>query len=150
MIARIDECKGAAAALTEKAVALGLQVRAKYGPNIGWTELQKILVDRDLVHFPCQIRFDGEPLLPGESAHTVASGEQPQDGYTIFVHPSYESRPSEVAYVALCQLAFINFGPAATIEDAEKLGSGALGLTQDEYFHALCKLSDSLGGDDLC
>src|SRR6185503_16845032 len=50
----------------------GLEIREKYGPRIGWAELQRILQDRSCVRYPCEIAFDATPLEPGEFAHPVA------------------------------------------------------------------------------
>ena len=51
------------------------RLRAKYGPHIGWRELQQILADRTQVRYPCEIIFDAGPLDPGEFAHLVPKGE---------------------------------------------------------------------------
>ncbi len=124
-------------------------VRAKYGPRIGWEELLRLLQDRACVHFPCELRFDAEPLLPGEFAHTLPKGGKPEDGFTICLHPLYEQRLQSVPYLVLHQLALVNHGKLATADDAETFGSRALGLSKDDYYHALCELSGEIGGDDL-
>ena len=52
--------------LNEHVAARGAELHAKYGPRIGWQELQQMLVDRTCVRYPCEITFDAGPLQPGE------------------------------------------------------------------------------------
>jgi hypothetical protein len=51
--------------------------------------------------------------------------------------------------LVLHQLVLVNFGGTANADDAEPFGSLALGLSNEDYYHALCELSGQLGGDDL-
>ncbi len=132
-----------------RVVARGAEIRRKYGPQLGWEELCRLLADRSCVDFPCRIEFEAEPLLPGEFAHSTQNSADPNDGYTIFVHPRYASQRSQVPYLVLHQLARVNFGEATTADDAETFGSLALGLTKEAYYEILCELSGQIGGDEL-
>ncbi len=124
-------------------------IRQKYGPIIGWDELQKLLQDRDFAPFPCELRFDSEPLLPGEFAHPVAKGASREEGFVLYIHPFYASELARVPYLVLHQLVLINYGDSATADDAETFGSVALGLSKEDYYRALCELSGQIGGDEL-
>ena len=135
--------------LAELAAAEGAVICQKYGPQLGWDQLLQLLNDRALVRYPCEIRFEAEPLLPGEFAHPVAKGTDPQAGVTIYVHPFYANQLRHVPLLVLYQLALINYGESATAEDAETFGSLALGLSREDYYEALCRLSGQLGGDEL-
>ena len=134
-----------AAELTAKAN----EIRQKYGPEIGWSELQRLLEDRECAPFPCEIKFDADPLLPGEFGHPVPKGASREQGFTIYLHPWYASQLSRVPYLVLHQLALINYGESATLDDAEIFGSLALGLSKEDYYRALCELSGQIGGDEL-
>src|SRR6185503_6349933 len=101
------------------AAAKGLEIREKYGPHIGWTELQRILQDRSCVRYPCEIVFDAAGLQPGEFAHPVAKGEQPEAGFTIFVHPLFMMRLDRLPSLVLYQLVLVNYGDFASADDAE-------------------------------
>jgi len=124
-------------------------IREKYGPHIGWNELHQLLEDRDFAPFPCEIRFDADPLLPGEFGHPVPKGPSKDQGFIIYLHPFYETRLACVPYLVLHQLVLINYGDLATADDAETFGSLALGLFKDDYYRVLCELSGKLGGDEL-
>jgi hypothetical protein len=135
--------------LSAQMAACAGEIRAKYGPEIGWDQLLQLLEDRKFVHFPCEVRFDAEPLLPGEFAHALHKGPHREDGFTIYVHPCYADQLPRVPYLVLPQLVLVTYGPAATADDAETFGSCALGLTKEEYYRALCELSEQIGGDEL-
>jgi hypothetical protein len=134
--------------LAELVATEGAVIRQKYGPRLGWDELLRLLNDRTLVRFPCEIRFEADPLLPGEFAHPVAKGRDPLEGFIIYVHPFYSNQLPHVPLLVLYQLALINYGDSATPEDAETFGSLALGLSREDYYEALCQLSRQIGGND--
>lgn len=135
--------------LSAEVAAQGEQIVRNYGPQMGWEQLQQLLADRRFVRYPCELRFAADPLLPGEFAHPVAKGTIPEDGYVLFIHPHYAAELPSVPYLVLHQLVLINFGEAATADDAETFGALALGLSKDAYYQALCGLSHEIGGDEL-
>jgi len=130
--------------LNDHVASKGAEIHAKYGPRIGWNELQGLLQDRAYVRYPCTIAFEYVPLRPGEFAHPVPKSEQPEDGFTIYVHPYFLAQPEWIPYLVLYQLVLVNYGEFATAEDAEVFGASALGLSQEEYYSTLCQLADEL------
>jgi len=120
------------------------EIRAGYGPRLGWGGLQRLLQDRAQVRYPCDLVFDAAPLLPGEFAHPVARGERPEDGFTLFVHPVFLAQLEEVPLLVLYQLVLVNYGGFASPDDAETFGAAALGLSRDEYYERLCGLADQV------
>lgn len=132
--------------LTTHVAARGVEAFIKFGPELGWTQLQRLLEDRSFVRYPCEIVFDGASLLAGEFAHAVQKGENPEEGFTMYVHPCFEHNLDRAPYPVLYQLVVVNYGEFASADDAETFGAAALGLTRDEYYAALCAISDQLGG----
>ncbi|MCX8092363.1 MAG: hypothetical protein N3I86_15745 [Verrucomicrobiae bacterium] len=130
--------------LAAHVAARGEEIRAKYGPRIGWTELQRILQDRSCVRYPCEIVFDAAPLQPGEFAWPEPKGPKPEDGFTMYVHPLFMTQLDAVPYLVLYQLVLVNYGPFASPDDAETFGAAALGLSKDDYYAALCELADQV------
>jgi hypothetical protein len=122
----------------------GDAIRAKYGPHIGWTELQRILQDCAFVRYPCDIVFDAGPLQPGEFAHPVPRGDSPEEGFNLYVHPWFMLRPDRIPYLALYQLVLVNYGAFASADDAETFGACALGLSKEEYYRIVCELADEI------
>jgi len=132
--------------LTAHVATKGVEVFVKYGPQIGWEELPRLLNDRAFVRYPCEIVFDGGQLLPGECAHPIQKGPSPEDGFTMVVHPLFMLQLERVAYLVLYQLVAVNYGEFASYEEAETFGAAALGLTRDEYYAVLCGMADELDG----
>lgn len=125
----------------------GGELRAKYGPHLGWAELQRILQDRACVRYPCEIVFDSARLQQGEFAYPAPRGERPEDGFDLCVHPYFMMHLDRIAHLALYQLVVINYGEFASPDDAETFGASALGLSKDEYYRSLCELSDEIAAN---
>jgi hypothetical protein len=138
--------KNAKQSLRDHVAAKGAEIFAKYGPRIGWSQLQEILDDRSCVRYPCEIAFNAAALQPGEFAHPVAKGLSPEDGFVLHVHPLFMTQPDRVPYLALYQLVAVNYGEFVTADDAEIFGAAALGLPREEYYQAVCALADEIFG----
>ena len=131
--------------LNAHVAAKGAEVFAKYGPVIGWSQLQAILQDRACVRYPCELVFESARLNPGEFAFPEPKGELPEAGFTLYVHPVYMTQLAMVPYLALYQLVAVNYGVFASADDAETFAARALGLPREEYYQTLCGLADLLG-----
>src|ERR1051325_7294505 len=131
--------------LSAHIAARGAEIFEKYGPHIGWKELQLILNDRSCVRKPCEIVFDSTPLLAGEFAHPIAKGDRPEDGFAMHVHPLFMTQLDRVPLLVFYQLVLVNYGEFASADDAEIFGAAALGLQKEEYYRALCEIADQLG-----
>ncbi|MEI6073428.1 MAG: hypothetical protein WCS31_16700 [Verrucomicrobiae bacterium] len=132
--------------LAAHVAAKGAEIREKYGPQIGWDELLRILDDRSACRYPCEIVFDAEPLQEGEAAFPMAKGEHPDEGFTMFVHPFFMKCPDRVPGLVLYQLVTVNYGDFASALDAETFGASALGISTDEYYQSLCAMADGIAG----
>ncbi len=131
--------------LNDHVAAKGAEICEKYGPQIGWSQLQAILQDRACVRYPCELVFDSARLNPGEFAHPEPKGDMPEEGFILFVHPVYMTQLGLVPYLALYQLVAVNYGEFASADDAETFAAQALGVPREEYYLILCGLADQLG-----
>ena len=136
--------------LSAHVTAKGLEIRKKYGPEIGWDQLQQILLDRACVRYPCKVVFDSSPLLSGEFAHPIPNGSRPEDGFTMHVHPIFLRQREQVSFLVLYQLVLVNYGEFAAPEDAEIFGASVLGLPREEYYGRVCQMADQIGGGEPC
>lgn len=130
--------------LAAELLAKAGEIRRRYGPEIGWKQIQQILVDPQITPFPCEICFDANPLLPGEFAHTAPKSESEGSRFVIYLHPRYASQPGRIPYLVLHQLATVYYAGRATVDDAETFGALVLGLSKEAYFQALCDLSGQM------
>jgi hypothetical protein len=134
-------------ALGSHAAATGAEIHRKYGPQIAWAEVLRILEDRTCVRYPCEIAFDSAPLQPGEFAYPVQKGTRPEEGFTVYLHPRCRVDLQSAAMLVLYQLVVINYGPFASADDAESFGAAALGLPRDEYYRLICQFADRLAAE---
>ena len=130
--------------LNAHVAAKGAEIRAKYGPAIGWEQLLRILADRSCVRYPCEIAFDAAPLQPEEFAHPVPKGAHPEDGFTLYLHPLFEPDREQLAVLVFYQLVAVNYGEFASPDDAITFGAAALGLAEDDYYRTVCAQADRL------
>lgn len=130
--------------LNAHVAAKGAELRAKYGPGVGWLELKLILQDRSCVRYPCALEFNAEPLQSGEFAHPVALGEHPEDGFTMYVHPYFMMHLADVPWLVIYQLVLVNYGEFASGDDALAFGAAALGVTEDAYYTRLCEVTEPI------
>ena len=130
--------------LTTHVTTKGAEIREKYGPTIGWTQLQQILLDREIVRYPCELAFEAEPLEPGECAYAHGKGERPEDGFTLYIHPYFMTDPNRIPALALYQLVVVNYGTFASPADAEAFGATVLGIPVDSYYESLCGMADEI------
>ncbi len=124
----------------------GIEVFSKYGPVLDWDQLQLLLADRAHVRYPVELAFDATPFQPGEFAYPAQKGSAPEEGFTMFVHPSFENQPDRAVAAVLYQLVVVNYGDFAGADEAETFGAASLGLTRDEYYAQLCAMADEVGG----
>jgi hypothetical protein len=136
--------------LNAHVAAKGAEIFEKYGPEIGWKQLLRILEDRTAVRYPCEVVFEAAPLQPGELAFPAPKGAYPEDGFKVCVHPSFMIQLEYVPYIVLYQLVLVNYGEFASADDAETFGAAALGLAKEEYYQSLCRLADELREAGCC
>jgi len=140
---RLSEQDGQTA-LREHVEQKALEARLAHGLYIDADEIVRILDDRSVVRHPVGIRFDDEPLEPGEFAWPMQLGERPSAGYCLFIHPCFEDQPEVWPLLIAYHIPSINYGEIVSNEEAELFGATLLGLDTDEYYRALCELVDSI------
>jgi hypothetical protein len=133
--------------LTAHVAEKGWEIHSKYGPRIGWSEIQRIVADRSVVRYPCEISFTSDGLQEGEFAFPHPKGSKPEDGYVIRVHPFFMTELPLVPHLVLYHIVAVNYGDFASIDDAETFGAAALGMDKEDYYQTICRLADQL---DVC
>lgn len=119
--------------------------RAKHGPAISAEVMRRLLSDPEVLRYPVTVRFSALGLQSGEFAHAEQIGTHPREGFTLYVHPSLESRPDTLPLVMAYHVPPINYGDIAEPEDCEAFGAALLNLPVAEYYRRLCEIADSLG-----
>lgn len=133
--------------LTAHVETKGIEIFVKYGPQLSWETLPRLLEDRAFVRYPCEIVFDQSELRAGEFAYPMPKGETPEEGFVLFVHPAFSRDLARVPALVLYQLVAVNYGAFASPHDAETFGAAALGLTRDEYYAIVCACADQIAAE---
>lgn len=131
-------------ALREHVAAKARTARERHGPRMDFAAITHLLADPDCVRFPTTVRFDEQPLRPGEFAWPEPVGGNPKEGFTLFVHPMFEGREDLLPLVCAYHVVAINYLDVATSVEAELYGATLLDLPIDEYYGRLCALADAL------
>jgi hypothetical protein len=118
----------------------------KFGFAIDAPAILRIVDCRDVVRYPVGIRFDAGPLQPGEFACLEPLGEHPSRGFCLFVHPCFAQRPEALPLIVAYYIPSVNYGDIVSNEEAELFGATLLGMDVEEYYRALCELSDTTPG----
>ena len=133
-------------ALIHHIVEKGLGIREKYGPNITWKVLQKVLQDGEFIKFPTRVIFNSQVLESGMFAVAEPISDDKSDGYAIYVHEHFKDKLEDVPPMVLYHLVTVNYGEFATYDEAEIFGATVLGYKQEYYYQLLCCLADSIPG----
>ena len=133
-------------AVSQHAAAKAAEIRERYGPDIDYAAVLRMLEDRRCIRYPVRIQFVDDGIEPGMFAKTEPVSEIRDDGYVISVHRSFEDRPDVLPALILYQSVLVNYGDLATAVDAELFGSGVLGLERDDYYERIVALTDALWG----
>lgn len=130
--------------LRDHVVAKAGDARRARGGVVDRAELFRLLDDRAVVRYPMGVRFDAEPLRPGEFACLQPLGEHPRQGFCLFVHPMFEPDEALLPLIVAYFIPSVNYGDVATHVEAELFGSTLLGLDIDEYYALLCRAADAV------
>lgn len=129
--------------LRDHVVEKAIDARRRAGGPIGRSEMLRLLEDRSIVRYPLGVRFDSEPLQPGEFACLESLGEHPRDGFCLFIHPMFENVDELIPLLIAYYIPSVNYGDVAAHVEAELFGSHLLGLDLEEYYRILCSVADS-------
>lgn len=130
----------------------------KYGNINTFSALLKVMSDRKFVRYPVNIIFDSTRVAEGlfikSEMHLTDRNHQPDEDddyikpadrrYDFIVHEHFEGQPEKLLPIILYHLPAVNYGDIATYEDSEVFGSALLQMTQDDYYHLVCDIADSI------
>ncbi len=134
--------------LRDHLVAKATEARALCGGVVDHAAIVRLLGERSVVRYPLGVRFDSQPLAPGEFACLEALGAHPCDGFCLFVHPMFETAVEELPLLIAYYIPSVNYGEIVSHEEAELFGSTLMALPIDEYYSRVCAAADAV--ERLC
>ncbi len=139
-----QHAQNAMTSLREHVESKAIQARNARCGAIDRAAIMEMLADRSVVRYPLGVRFDEQPLQPGEFACLEALGTHPNDGFCLFIHSAYAQADALIPLLVAYYIPSVNYGEIATHDEAELFGATLLGFTVDEYYSALCAAADAL------
>ena len=134
-------------AVSQHATEKAAEIRSRYGPEIDYPAVLRMLEDRRCIRYPVEIRFVVDGIEPGMFGKTDPASKDPADGYVISLHRSFENRSDLLPALILYQSVLVNYGDLATAIDAELFGAGILGLDRDAFYEQIVAVTDALWND---
>ncbi len=110
--------------------------------------LELLLKDPECVRHPTRLVFEfGEMALHQFAQPDVDWRNAELDGRVLYLRPSLRDRPDLLPLAVAYMIPLINYGDV--ISDAHCLAYGAtlLGMMEDEYYAAVCRLADDVGAE---
>lgn len=130
--------------LRDHVVARATQAREQRSGRIDRATMLRLLEDRSVVRYPLGVRFDAQPLRPGEFACLESLGERPADGYCLFIHPMFADVDGLLPLLIAYYIPSVNYGDVASHVEAELFGATLLGIEVEEYYKILCSVADTV------
>ena len=130
--------------LRDHVVTKAIDARMARAGKIDRVTMMRMLEDRAVVRYPVGVRFDAEPLQPGEFACLESLGDHPRDGFCLYVHPMFENVDELIPLLVAYYIPSMNYGEVVSHVEAEMFGSTLLGIDVDEYYTILCSVADTV------
>ena len=130
--------------LRDHVVTKAIDARERRNGLIDRAKMMRLLEDRAVVRYPLGVRFDAEPLEPGEFACLETLGEHPSDGFCLFIHPMFENVDELIPLLIAYYIPSVNYGEVACHVEAELFGATLLGFDVEEYYRILCSVADAV------
>jgi hypothetical protein len=118
----------------------------KYSP-FGSEKLPALLNDPECARYPTRLVFEfGEMAMHQFAQPDVDHRNPEQEGRVLYLRPLLRDRPDLVLVAVAYMLPVLNYGEKV-ITDAHCVLYGAtlLGMTEDEFYKAVCDLADFAG-----
>ena len=120
-----------------------MEARLRYGLYIDTKTIMKMLDDRKVVRYPTAVVFEATPLEGDSFAYAQPNGENPNQGFILYVHPFYKELYEVLPLLISYHIPAINYSHVATSTEAELFGATLMGLEVEAYYQAICELADA-------
>ena len=140
----LPTAESAQQSLRDHVVTKALQARFSRSGEMSRDIILRMLEDRSVVRYPVGVRFDAQPLHPGEFACLEPLGEHPADGFCLNIHPAFAQENDLLPLLIAYYIPSVNYGEVASHVEAELFGSTLLGMDREEYYRVLCAAADAL------
>ena len=111
-------------------------------------KLDALLHDLECVRHPTRLVFEfGEMAMHQFAQPDVDWRNTHQDGRVLYLRPLLRERPDLLPLAVAYMIPLINYGEIVSDEHCRLYGATLLGMMGDEYYHAICRLAESVGAE---
>lgn len=133
--------------LREHIAAQAVVAHHKYGP-LTFDKLDALLQDPECVRHPTRLVYEfGEMALHQFAQPDTDWRNTELDGRVLYLRPMLRDRPELVVLAVAYMIPLINYGPIINDEHCLGYGAALLGLLEEEYYDAICRLADFVGAE---
>jgi hypothetical protein len=133
--------------LREHLLAQAIVAHQKHGP-ITADKLDALLHDSDCLRHPVRLVFEfGEMAMHQFAQPDVDWRNTEQDGRVLYVRPLLKDLPELLPLAVSYMIPLINYGEIITDAHCVTYGATLLGMMEDEYYQAICKLAETVGAE---
>lgn len=111
-------------------------------------KLPALLRDPQCLRHPVRLVFEfGEMAMHQFAQPDIDWRNTAEDGRVLYVRPLLQDRPDLLPLAVAYMIPLINYGEIVTDAHCLAFGAALLGMMEDEYYRALCAMSDWLGAE---
>ncbi len=133
--------------LREHLLAQAVVVHHKYAPLTA-DKLEALLQDAECVRHPTRLVYEfGEMALHQFAQPDVDWRNTDQDGRVLYVRPLLRERADLLPLAVAYMIPLINYGDIISDEHCISYGATLLGMMEEEYYSAICRLADYVGAE---
>ena len=135
--------------LRKHLVAQAILARKKYGPLTA-DRLDTLLRDPDCLRYPVRIVYESGCMAPHQFAQPDMDWRNPEQyGRVLYVHPLLREKPELLPLAVAYMIPVINYGQIITDEHCLLYGSVLFDVAEDNFYEAICMLSEAVGAKPL-
>lgn len=127
----------------------GQEAREKHG-SLSPSNLETILSDTECVRHPTRLVLEFGEMAMHQFAHPdIDVRDDSGLSRVIYMRPILGKRPDLIALAVSYMIPVINYGNKMIgDEHCQVYGAALMGMTEDEYYEAICSLADFVGAEE--
>jgi hypothetical protein len=133
--------------LREHLLAQAIVAHQKHGP-VTADKLDALLQDPDCLRHPVRLVFEfGEMAMHQFAQPDLDWRNTEQDSRVLYLRPLLRERPDLLPLAIAYMIPAINYGDIISDEHCLLYGAALMGMMEDEFYAAICRLADLVGAE---
>ena len=117
----------------------------KHAP-LTFAGLDALLADPECLRHPTRLVFEFGEMASHQFADPGPDLRHPeQDGRVLYLRPLLRDRPDLALLAVAYMIPVINYGDIVTDEHCIRYGATLLGMMEEEFYDAVCRMADYVG-----